>query len=300
MSNEALKDKLAARAEAPSATRTVYDLLEKQKTQIALALPKAMNADRFARIVFTECRRTPRLLACTPESLLGAVMLSAQLGLEPGPLGHCYLVPFRNKSTLEVQFIIGYKGLIDLARRSGNIESIVAREVRSNDEFEFEYGLDEKLVHRPTLTDRGEPIAYYAVARYRDGGHTMLVMSLEDIGARRARSKAKDAGPWVSDPAAMSMKTVIRAMSTYLPLSIEAAQALVADELVSTDIGPDVLDNITPPNEDDVIDVEGTEATDPPPADETATPEPAPNETPDAAPPPSQRGRAKPKDEPTA
>ena len=265
MSTDTVKQALATRQEGGTPTRTVYDLLGQQKTQIARALPKHMSAERFARIVLTECRRTPRLMGCTQESLLGAVMLSAQLGLEPGPLGHAYMVPFRNTKagTTEVQFIIGYKGLIDLARRSGNIESIVAREVCERDVFEFEYGLDERLVHRPALTDRGSPIAYYAVAKYRDGGHTMLVMSLDDIAARRARSRAKDSGPWVTDPDAMSKKTVIRAMASYLPLSIEAAQAVLADETVTTDLGPDVLDHIAPPD-DDVEEAEVVEP-DPPP-----------------------------------
>jgi recombination protein RecT len=266
VSTDTVKQALATRQEGGTPTRTVYDLLEQQKTQIARALPKHMSAERFARIVLTECRRTPRLMGCTPESLLGAVMLSAQLGLEPGPLGHCYLLPFRNtrNGTTEVQFLIGYKGLIDLARRSGNIESIVAREVCEHDEFEFEYGLDERLVHRPALTDRGNPIAYYAVAKYRDGGHTMMVMSLDDIAARRARSRAKDSGPWVTDFDAMARKTVIRAMASYLPLSIEAAQAVLADETVTTDLGPDVLEHIAPPD-DEVIDVDGQDV-DPNPA----------------------------------
>jgi recombination protein RecT len=293
MSTETVKGKLVAVQQGGAASRTVYDLLERQKSQIALALPRAMSADRFARIVFTECRRTPRLLGCTPESLLGAVMLGAQLGLEPGPLGHCYLVPFRNSKarTVEVQFIIGYRGLIDLARRSGNIESIVARDVRQGDWFEFEYGLDERLVHRPPLTDRGDPVAYYGIARYRDGGHSMLVMSLADIAMRRLRSRSKDAGPWVTDFDAMARKTVIRAMAAYLPLSIEAASAVAADESVVTELGPDVLENAALPGGDDDLEGDDLEAVEAPAGEVAATTENATPARPDEAAPKAPRSR---------
>lgn len=230
-----LATELAAKAAAPersTAAPTVKDLIERQKAQIARALPQNMDPERFTRIVLTEVKRTPKLATCEPATLLGAMMLSAQLGLEPGPLGHAYLLPFKNNKTgrLEVQFIVGYKGYIDLARRSGNIESIVAREVREADHFDYEYGLHEKLVHKPALTGRGKAYAYYGIAKYRDGGHTILVMSREDVDERRARSKAKDNGPWVTDYDAMARKTVIRAMSAFLPLSIEAQRAVAADE----------------------------------------------------------------------
>lgn len=238
--------------------KTVYDLLEQQKGEIARALPQHMTADRFARIVLTECRRTPQLLACTPASLLGAVMLSAQLGLEPGPLGHCYLIPFRTKGRLEVQWILGYRGMIDLARRSGRIESIVAHDVREGDEFDFEFGLDEKLRHRPALADRGDAIAYYALARFTGGGHAFVVLSLDDVNQYRGRSKAKDSGPWVTDYDAMAKKTCVRRLSPFLPLTVEAAHALSVDEAIRTDIGGDVLE-FTPDAE--VIDVDGHDVT---------------------------------------
>src|SRR5690606_28083055 len=123
----------------------------KFRAEIARALPRHMDPDRMLRIAMTVVRQTPDLQKCTVPSVLGALMQAAQLGLEPGILGHCYLVPFRNGRTgqHEVQFIIGYKGLIDLARRSGNIQSIAAHPVYENDLFEFEYGLNERLRHVP-------------------------------------------------------------------------------------------------------------------------------------------------------
>ena len=230
--------------------RTILEKLKDQQAEIARALPKHMTADRFTLIVLTECKRTPKLLECTESSLLGACMVAAQLGLEPGPLGHCYLVPFKSHGTYEVTLIIGYKGIVDLARRSGHIESIVAREVCEHDEFSFSYGLDEQLVHRPALSSRGKVIAYYGVARFKDGGHQILVMSPQDVDAYRARSRASS-GPWDTDYDAMAKKTVIRRMAAFLPLSIESAEAVAADESVAR-FRPD-----TP----EVLDVESHEVT---------------------------------------
>ncbi len=136
----------------------------------------------------------------------------------------------------EVQFIIGYKGMIDLARRSGNIESIYAHVVYSNDTFEYEYGLHPKLVHKPAMTDRGEFIGAYAVAHFKDGGYQFEFMPKEEIEKRRKRSRAANAGPWVTDYEEMAKKTVIRHMWKYLPISIEIQQAVMQDETVRRDI----------------------------------------------------------------
>lgn len=216
----------------PQKGETVADLLERQKVQIARALPAHLDADRFARIVLTECKRTPKLLECTPASLLAACMLAAQLGLEPGPLQRSYLVPRTIKGRPEVQFQIGYRGYLDLARRSGEISGIEARTVYSGDEFDFAYGLSEHLTHKPALSNHGDAIAYYGIARYKDGGHYMLVMSPYEVEERRKRSATPKNGPWVTDFDAMARKTIIRAMAPYLPQSIEFAQALEADESV--------------------------------------------------------------------
>jgi recombination protein RecT len=214
---------------------TVQDLLEKLQPQIARALPKTMTADRFARIVMTTLRTSPQLMTADPQSLMAAVMLSAQLGLEPGPLGHAYLVPYKR----EVTFIIGYKGIIDLARRSGEIRSIEAREVREGDLFEYEFGLEPKLRHIPADGDRGEATHFYGVAHFKDGGHYFEVLPVSEIERYRKRSAAGNRGPWQTDYAAMAKKTVIRRMAPYLPLSTEAAQAIDADEGVVSDLPSD-------------------------------------------------------------
>jgi recombination protein RecT len=234
---------------------TIYQLIAQQRSEIARALPKHMDADRLARVVTTVIKTNPDLLECSAQSLLGALMLSTQLGLEPGPLGHCYWLPYWNNNAeridekgrrvkyraREVQFIIGYKGIIDLARRSGELKSIEAREVCDKDFFDFSYGLDEHLDHKPNMTgERGPIVAFYGIAKFKDGGHYFLVMSKADVDAHRARSKAKDSGPWVTDYPAMGRKTVIRAMAPFLPLNVETVHAVAADERVHRDTVPDL------------------------------------------------------------
>lgn len=239
-----LKDKLQTRASTAKRptdrASTINAYLEKMKPQIALALPKAMSADRLARIALTSIRTTPKLLECSVESLMGAVMLAAQLGLEPGPLGHAYLVPYKSEATL----IIGYRGMIDLARRSDQIVSIAAHVVHEHDEFEFTYGLEENLVHKPAWQNPGVPVGAYMVAKLKDGGHVIEVMSLEEIEAVRARSKSPNSGPWVTDWEQMARKTVIRRGAKYLPLSIESQRAIAQDETVKVEIAPDMQDVI--------------------------------------------------------
>lgn len=199
-----------------------------QSGALGRALPTGISQERFARIALTELSKNPDLERCSPQSFLGAVMTAAQLGLEFGPVGHAYLVPFKGKVTL----IVGYKGYIDLARRSGKLQSIVARPVHENDVFEFEYGTSEHLTHKPALTNRGPVIAYYGVALLADGGQVIHVMSPEDVNAFRGRSMASKNGPWVTDYDAMACKTVIRRMTPWLPMSVEAAQAVESDETV--------------------------------------------------------------------
>lgn len=247
-----LSDKLEA-AEAAQESgegkprRTIVHLVEAQRDQIERALPNTVSPDRLVRVALTTLRTTPKLTQCTPESFLGALMLSAQLGLEPGPLGHAYFVPRWNKhlKANEVTFLLGYRGLIDLARRSDEITSIEARSVFDDDDFDFEHGSESYLRHKPNLRKRkGSPWAYYGVAKFRGGGHYFEVLNRDDIEGRRGRSAAKDTGPWKTDYDAMARKSVIRAMAPYLPLTVHAAQALAQDETVHTSISRDMLDEM--------------------------------------------------------
>ena len=112
----------------------------------------------FIRLTLTAFSKTPKLYECTQASLLGALLMAAQLGMEPNsPLGQAYLIPYynRDKAAYECQFQLGYKGMINLAYRSGKVTDIAAYEVRANDRFDYELGLESKLYHKPALRDRG-------------------------------------------------------------------------------------------------------------------------------------------------
>jgi len=217
------------------------------KAQISAALPKHMTAERMARIVTTEVRKNPALMKCERTSFLGAVIQCAQLGLEPGnSLGHAYILPFDKREKVngswvtvrtDAQLIIGYRGMIDLARRSGQIISISARTVRDGDHFEYRYGLDENIEHTPSDDLEGGAITHvYAVARLRDGGVQFEVMSHAKIEAVRQQSKAKDSGPWKDHWEEMAKKTVIRRLFKYLPVSVEIQRAVVLDEAADAGI----------------------------------------------------------------
>jgi recombination protein RecT len=275
--NKDVKNQLANKAKAggntpASPANTIAAYLKKMGPEIEKALPSHMNPDRMARIALTTIRTNPKLLEASVPSLLGAVMQAAQLGLEPGLIGHCYLVPFKNGKTgqTDVQFIIGYKGMIDLARRSGQIENIYAHAVYSKDEFDYELGLEPKLKHKPFMDgDRGEFVGAYAVAHFKDGGYQFEFMPKSEIDKRRKRSKAANNGPWVTDFEEMAKKTVIRHMWKYLPISVEIQQQAMQDEVVRKDVTaePEYIDMEVPVIEEhpaeDVV-----EQTDEPPVDQ--------------------------------
>lgn len=221
--------------------KELQDLLKSMEGQIKAALPKHITPERIIRVALTAVSRTPKLLECSKESLLGSIIQASQLGLEPDSvLGQAYLVPFYNGKTkrMECQFIPGYRGYVDLARRSGNIESIMAQVVREKDTFEFEFGLSEKLRHVPSTSERGEITYVYAYARFTNGGYAFEVMSRADVDKVMAKSKSRDSagnvvGPWATDYEPMARKTVIRRLAKYLPLSVEFAKALTLDEMAA-------------------------------------------------------------------
>lgn len=227
---------MTKRAEALT---TIRDLVSQSQDEFRRALPRHLDPDRFLRIALTAIRQTPKLLDCTPQSLVAALMQSAQLGLEPdGILGHAYLIPYRDnkKGTTEAQFQVGYKGLISLARRSGEVQSFQAQVVYENDKFDFAFGIDERLEHIPAGGDRGEMVAAYAIVKFKDGGHAFDVMFREDIEKVKRSSKAADSGPWKTHEPEMWRKTVAKRLCKYLPLSVELQRAASLDE--HNDLGP--------------------------------------------------------------
>ncbi|EFH1381229.1 exodeoxyribonuclease VIII [Escherichia coli] len=202
-----------------------------------------MECERMIRIATTEIRKVPALGNCDTMSFVSAIVQCSQLGLEPGSaLGHAYLLPFGNKNEKSgkknVQLIIGYRGMIDLARRSGQIASLSARVVREGDEFSFEFGLDEKLIHRPGENEDAPVTHVYAVARLKDGGTQFEVMTRKQIELVRSQSKAGNNGPWVTHWEEMAKKTAIRRLFKYLPVSIEIQRAVSMDEKEPLTIDP--------------------------------------------------------------
>jgi len=192
------------------------------KKQFAMALPKHLSADRFLRVALTAFTRTPKLLQCTKASLTESLMDCSALGLEPdGRKAH--LIPYGNKC----QLIVDYKGLVELARRSGEIADIHADVVCENDFFEYSFGTNGNLEHKPAISSKGVVIAAYSYVKLKDGSSSYEVMNLEEINAIRKRSKASGSGPWVTDWNEMAKKTVFRRHSKWLPVSSELMKAAV-------------------------------------------------------------------------
>lgn len=226
---------------------SVKQFFESQKATLAAVLPRHVSPDRMLKIALGALRTTPKLMECTVESLMGAVVQCSQLGLEPNtPLGHAYLIPFEKKKKsgnqwvtdkVETQIVIGYKGLIDLARRSGQVVSIAAHAVHEGDTFDYAYGLDEKLEHKPAMSNRGRVIAFYAVAKLVGGGHAFEVMSAEQVNEIRDASqnykfaRDKEKTVWGQHYEEMGRKTVLRRLFKYLPVSIELATAAAIDDV---------------------------------------------------------------------
>lgn len=229
-----------------TAPPTMQSYVKKMEKEIAKALPSVMTPERFTRIVLSAISANPKLGSCTPASFLGAMMTSAQLGLEVNtPLGQAYVLPYSNKGTLEAQFQLGYKGLIDLAYRSGEVEIIQANIVYENDEFEYEFGLDPKLKHKPASSDRGEAVKVYAMFKTKSGGFGFDVMSMDDVKAHAAKySKAYSSSfsPWKTNFEEMAKKTVLKRVLKYAPLKSDFVRAAVQDGTIKNGLSEDMYE----------------------------------------------------------
>lgn len=244
--NEAVKNQLATKASGTvqkqvSPEQSLNAMLKRMGPEIQRALPKHLDADRIARIAMTAVRTTPKLLECDQMSFIAAIMQSAQLGVEPNTgLGQAYLIPYGK----QVQFQLGYKGLIDLAVRSGQYKAIYAHEVYANDEFEFSYGLVKDLIHKPAAMPDGEPIGYYAVYHLQNGGYDFVYWTRERIENHAQKfSQAVQKGwtsPWKTNYDAMAKKTVLKEVLKYAPKSIELQKTVEADSTIKTEISDDM------------------------------------------------------------
>lgn len=208
-------------------------------------LPEFLKPERIAGIAITELRNNQKLLQCDALSLVGAIIRAGQLGLDIDSMkGHAYLVPYKN----ECQLIVGYKGMLTLANRSGKLLSMEVQEVRENDEFEIEHGDNYGLRHKinPRRSERGQIIGYYAYAHMSNGGKMFEYMDQEEINEIKACSKSSNSynSPWVTFPIEMAKKTVVRRLCKYLALSPDMDGAIGLDEMVDAGVQSENLKKI--------------------------------------------------------
>lgn len=216
--------------------RTLQALLESRRAAIAAVLPKHLDPDRLLKIALVAVSKNELLMKCSQSTILQSVMTAAQLGLDcGGALGSSYLVPFyiSEKGVYECQLVLGYRGLIDLARRSGQIVSIEARIVYQNDTFDLDYSIDgAKLTHKPCLDGEPGPMRLvYGVATLKDGGHQFEIMTKAQVEKIRMISQTgkKNKGPWSNHYDEMARKTVVKRLAKYLPISVELSDAIDND-----------------------------------------------------------------------
>lgn len=252
----ALQPKGKAAVEKKGKQNTVVQWLSDPtfRSQLETALPKFLNADTFIRNALTDFRKQPLLQQCSTPSVLGYYMAAAQCGLTPGTtLGQCYAVPFRNKNTgqMECEFIIGYRGMLSIVRRSGEVASVEAKAVYEKDKIEVIDGVNPNIIHERYMGgDRGAFVGAYCIVRFKDKDvePVMEYMSKFEIDKHRRRSKAANSGPWVTDYDEMAKKTVFRSMFKWLPISIEQVMAVTSD-------GGNVKYNEKAENPEDVLEI---------------------------------------------
>lgn len=230
----------AAKAEK----KTMQAYIKAMEPAIKKALPSVITPERFTRMVLSALSSTPKLAECSPQSFLAAMMTAAQLGVEPNTaLGQAYLLPYRNHGQMECQFQLGYKGLIDLAYRSGEVSVIQAHTVYENDVFEYELGMDPKLRHVPAKADRGEAVAYYAMFKTKDGGYGFEVMSVDDVqrhAQRYSKSYGSGSSPWRSNFDEMAKKTVLKRALKYAPLKSDFVRGVAQDETIKSELSDEM------------------------------------------------------------
>jgi recombination protein RecT len=241
---------------------SVRALITRNKNRLMESLAKTVTYDRMVNAFFLCVNRNPKLLDCTESSIMGALLESGNLGLEPGTLGQSFLVPFKNNKAggrLEVQLIAGYKGLLKLVRNTGALASITAEVVYRQDElFEYSLGTEPFVKHIPTEGEIPTPLwdqirAAYAVAKMKDGTIQFQLVLKRDLVKARKRSKASDEGPWVTDPEEMCKKTAIRRLAKLLPASAEAHRLVAYDEQAELGISQDLGSVFSPAASEGVV-----------------------------------------------
>lgn len=193
----------------------------------------------FLSNVVTSVQRLPKLMECTPDTLLNSFMTMASLKLMPsGVSGEAFVLPYKNKGIMEAQFQLGYQGLVTLFYRAG-VRSIAAEIVYRNDPFSYENG---EVRHMPDVFSdtRGEAIGAYVILELPMGGKVAKVMSKKeilDIAQKFSKSYGSDFSPWneKSDPQLwMWKKTVLKQAAKLAPKNPELNRAIAEDNKDST------------------------------------------------------------------
>lgn len=246
--------------------------IDQFKTSLQLAeptlrkmIPAHIPYDRFQAQLVTAVAYNPRLLECTSSSLVRAAAECVSIGLSLSPtMKEADILPVWGKDGTEAQFRPRYIGLMKLARQSGEIASIYSHEVYERDEFDYAYGLDKRLHHKPATGDRGKIIAAYCVWQTKDGTKEFEVVDEKRIERAKNASEGLKAykngkiksTPWVTDEGEMTRKTAVHAAAKYFPRSTESdafLRALHADEtheIEGAPTPPDDLEQISAPRTD--------------------------------------------------
>jgi recombination protein RecT len=243
-------------------------MLDGMKDQIQAALPRHLTPERMVRVVMTAIQRTPKLMECSPGSIMGSVITASQLGIEPdGVLGRGYLIPRKNRKTnqMEANFMPGYLGLIDLAQRSGKVSWVAAELVFNCDKFEIVFGLDRKLIHIPDFDNQDRGVfddkrkdlvglrGAYAIVRYKDGETDFEYMPKAKLDRLRNFSQSKDSdfSPWNTPLGIEDMyrKCPIRKLAKRCPLSPEFQKATQLEELAEAGLPQDLHFELDPASE---------------------------------------------------
>jgi recombination protein RecT len=244
---------------------TLRDQIRQMEDQFALAMPRGAVASQLIRDALTLLRTQKNLDKCDAVTVLGGLMTCAQLGLRPGVLGHAWLLPFWDKNSGEIdertkkpkgcykaQLVIGYQGYRELAQRSTQVANVIGRIRYANDHFDIDYGVEDRLVHKPKLDgDRGAAVGYYAIVKYTNGGYAFWYMSKTEVEQHRdqfAMAKYFDKekrryiviGPWRDHFDSMAVKTAFLALAKWMPKATELASAIEADGSVRVDLSPNM------------------------------------------------------------
>lgn len=244
-------DKPAAE-KPPSRFVQFKHVLDKGMNQMRIALPRHIDPIRFYRVILTAVQTPVKngqmgILDCTMDSIFSCMLTCAQLGLEPqGPQGHAYLIPFRDNDAQRVvcTLVIGFKGLIKLARNSGEISGVAARVVHEKDQFEYEFGLNDRLWHIPTDEEDPGPVTHaYAVWKFKDGGYHFDVMTRKELDRIKNRKGGPSGfSPWKTDEEEMQKKTVLRKSSKMVPNSIELAHGIAVNDRQDEGLPPMLME----------------------------------------------------------